>query len=89
MTEDEMVGWHRRLSGQDSEQDPEDGERQGSLPCCSPRGHKTSDMSERLNDNNPPNDSEQTKGKDTSPLCSPRTGFRPDQSGALVTLMEG
>ena len=49
-----MVGWHRQLSGQDSEQDPEDGERQGSLPCCSPRGHKTSDMSERLYDNNPP-----------------------------------
>ena len=61
MTEDEMVGWHRQLNGQDSEQDPEDGERQGSLPCCSPRGHKMSDMSERLNNNNPPNDSEQTK----------------------------
>ena len=27
MTEDEMVGWHIRLNGHDSEQAPEDGER--------------------------------------------------------------
>ena len=36
MTEDEMVGWHHRLNGQESEQTPGDGEGQGSLVCCSP-----------------------------------------------------
>ena len=29
-----------------------DGERQGSLACCSPWGHKESDATERLNNNN-------------------------------------
>ena len=28
-----------------------DGEGQGSLACCSPWGHKESDMTQRLNDN--------------------------------------
>ena len=46
MTEDEMVGWHHRLNGQEFEQAPGDGEGQGSLVCCSPRGHKESDMTE-------------------------------------------
>ena len=49
MTEDEMVGWHHRLSGHDFEQAPEDGYGQGSLECCSPWGHKETDMTERLN----------------------------------------
>jgi len=31
MTEDEMVGWHHRLDGHESEQALGDGERQGSL----------------------------------------------------------
>ena len=31
MTEDEMVGWHHRLDGHESEQAPGDGEGQGSL----------------------------------------------------------
>ena len=35
-TEDEMVGWHHRLNGHELEQTPGDGERQGSLACCSP-----------------------------------------------------
>ena len=38
MTEDEMVGWHYQLSGHEIEQIPGDGEGQGSLACCSPRG---------------------------------------------------
>ena len=46
MTEDEMVGWHHRLSGHEFEQTPGVGERQGSLVCCSPWGHKVSDMTE-------------------------------------------
>ena len=51
MTEDEMVGWHHRLNGYESEQTLEDSEGQGILACCSPRGHKESDMTEGLNDN--------------------------------------
>ena len=34
-TENEMVGWHHRLNGHESEQAPGDGEGQGSLVCCS------------------------------------------------------
>ena len=49
MTEDEMVGWHHRLNGHESEQIPGDSEGQGSLACCSPWGHKESDMIEGLN----------------------------------------
>ena len=35
MTEDEMVGWHHRLDGQEFEQAPGVGDGQGSLACCS------------------------------------------------------
>ena len=49
MTEDEMVGWHHRLNGHESEQIPGESEGQGSLACCSPWGHKESDMTEGLN----------------------------------------
>ena len=38
MTEDEMVGWHHRLDGHQSEQTPGDGDGQGSLACYSPWG---------------------------------------------------
>ena len=43
-TEDEMVGWHHWLDGYEFEQALGDGEGQGSLVCCSPWGHKDSDM---------------------------------------------
>ena len=46
MTEDEMVGWHHGLKEHEFEQAPGDGEGQGSLACCSPWGHKESDMTE-------------------------------------------
>ena len=49
MTEDEMDGWHHWLNGHEFEQALEDGEGQGSLACCSPRGCKESDTTERLN----------------------------------------
>ena len=49
MTEDEMVGWHHRLDGHEFEQAPGTGDRQGSLACCSPWGHKELDTTERLN----------------------------------------
>ena len=51
MTEDEMIGWHHRLNGHEFEQAPGDGEGQGRLVGCSPRGCKESDMTERLNNN--------------------------------------
>ena len=53
MTEDEMVGWHHRPNRHEFEQTLGDGEGQGSLACCSPWGRKESDMTERLNNNNP------------------------------------
>ena len=37
-TEDEMVGWYRRLDGHEFEQAPGIGEEQGRLACCSPWG---------------------------------------------------
>ena len=40
MTEDEMSGWHYQLNGHEFEQILGDGEGQGSLAWCSPRGHK-------------------------------------------------
>ena len=43
MTEDEMVGLHHQLNGYEIEQAPGDGEGQGSLDCCSSRGHKELD----------------------------------------------
>ena len=49
MTEDEMVGWHHRLDGHEFEQAPGVGDGQGSLACCSPWGHKESDMTEQPN----------------------------------------
>ena len=49
MTEDEMVGWHHRLDGRESEQAPGVGDGQGGLVCCSPWGCKELDMTEPLN----------------------------------------
>ena len=50
-TEDKKVGWHHWLNGQEFEQALGDGKRQGSLECCSPRGHKESDVTGQLNNN--------------------------------------
>ena len=52
MTEDEMVGWHHRLDGQESEKILGDREGQGSLACCCSWGRKESDMTEQVNNNN-------------------------------------
>ena len=49
MTEDEMIGWHHRFNGHEFEQTLGVSERQGSLECCSPWGHKELDMTEQLN----------------------------------------
>ena len=52
MTEDEMVGLHRRLNGLEFEQALGDGDGRGSLPCYSSWSHKESDTSEQLNNSN-------------------------------------
>ena len=46
MTEDKMVGWHHQLSGHKFEKTLGIGDRQGSLACCSPWGHKELDKSD-------------------------------------------
>ena len=48
MTEDKMAGWHHGLDGQEFEQTSGVGDARGSLVCCSPWGHKESDMTELL-----------------------------------------
>ena len=49
MAEDEMVGWHHWLNGDEFEQAPAFGDGQESRVCCSPHGWKVSDMTELLN----------------------------------------
>ena len=44
-----MVEWHHRLNRHDFEQALGVGVGQGGLVCCSPRGRKESDSTERLN----------------------------------------
>ena len=44
LTLEEMVGWHHQLDGCEFEQASGVGDGQGSLACCSPWGHKESDM---------------------------------------------
>ena len=46
MIEDEMVGWHHQLDGQEFEQALGVGDGQGSLACCSLWGCKESDTTE-------------------------------------------
>ena len=49
MTQDEMVGWHDQLNGHGFEWTQAVGDGQGGLACCSSRGHKELDMTERQN----------------------------------------
>ena len=46
MTEDEMVGWHQRLNGDEFEQTLGVGDGQGHLVCCGPWGHDESDTTD-------------------------------------------
>ena len=48
-TENEMVGWHHWLNGHELDQALKVGDGQGGLACCSSRGRKESDTTERLN----------------------------------------
>ena len=43
-----MVGWHHRPDGDEFEQALGIGDGQGGLACCSPLGHKESDMTELI-----------------------------------------
>ena len=43
-----VVGWHHRLNEHEFEQVLGVGDGQGGLVYCSPWGHKESDMTERL-----------------------------------------
>ena len=47
--EDEMVEWHHRLDGRESEWTPGVGDGQGGLACCNSWGRKESDTTEQLN----------------------------------------
>ena len=53
MTEDEMVEWHHQLDGHEFEEALGVGDGQGSLACCSPWGHKESDITEQINRTEP------------------------------------
>ena len=44
-----MIRWHHGLDGHEFEQALGVGDGQESLACCSPWGHKESDMTEKLN----------------------------------------
>ena len=48
MTEDEMVGWHHQLDGNEFEQAPGVGTGQESLVCFGSWGHKELDMTVQL-----------------------------------------
>ena len=49
-TEDEMVGWHHQLDGNEFEQALGGGDEQGSLVCCSPWGRRVgNDWATELN----------------------------------------
>ena len=51
-TEDEIVGWHHPLNGNEFEQALGVGDGQGGLVCCSPWGHKELDTTEQLKTDN-------------------------------------
>ena len=46
MTEEEMVGWHHQLNGDEFEQTLGAGDGQGGLACCSLWGRKVLVMTE-------------------------------------------
>ena len=47
-----MVGWHHQLDGHRFGWTLGVGDGQGGLACCGSWGHKESDMTEQLNNNN-------------------------------------
>ena len=55
-TEDEMVGWHHQVYGHEFEQALGDGDGQGNLTCCNPRGCRVGRDWTELNLQNSKND---------------------------------
>ena len=51
-SEDEMAGWHHQCNGDELRQTSGDSEEQGDLVSCSPWGHKESDTTGRMSNNN-------------------------------------
>ena len=49
MTVNEMVEWHHHLNVHGFGWTPGVGDGQGGLACCGSRGHKQSDITDRLN----------------------------------------
>ena len=49
ITEDEIVGWHHWLDGEEFEQAPGVGDGQGGPACCRPWGREESDRTVQLN----------------------------------------
>ena len=66
-----MVAWHHRLNGHEPEQAPGVGDAQGSLMCCSPRGHRQTrlcnwnELMEPMSVNSVPSFWRQSLGKNT------------------------
>ena len=54
-SENEMAGWHHQCNRHELEETLVDGERQGSLACCSPWGRKELNITGQLNNNHSPN----------------------------------
>ena len=52
MSENEMAGWHHRCNEHELGQTLGNGKRQGGLVSYSPWGHKESDTTGQLNNNN-------------------------------------
>ena len=52
MAKDDMVGWHHPFNGQKFELTLGNGGGQGSPECCSLWGHKESDTTEGVKNNN-------------------------------------
>ena len=69
MTEDEMAGWHYQLNNHEFEQTPGDSEGQRSPACCSPWGHKESDMNNNRAES--PNWSPFLPSSIPGPSCTP------------------
>ena len=64
-----MVGWYHQLNGCEFEQTLGVGDGQGSLACCNPWGHKDSDMTELVNNNNDLCSTNCDKGNKNAMLC--------------------
>ena len=79
-SEDEMAGRHHWCNGHELEHTSGDGEGQGGLACCSPWGHKGSDTTGLLNNNNE---------QDKSLFLSPETRDSQLEVGTVVPQPSG